>query len=117
MAALLTFASLQAQTAPASLDISSAQIWTDTKIDLRRGDSIVITATGALTVTSGRDRGTIEANGKSRGFRDMIKAYQVNTAGLGALIGRIGSSDATEPFLVGRARSCRCFARAASFWE
>jgi hypothetical protein len=101
LAALLTFGILQAQTAPAPLDISSAQIWTDTKIDLRRGDSIVITATGTLAVKSGRDQGAIEANGKSRGFRDMVKSYQVNTAGLGALIGRIGSSDATEPFLVG----------------
>jgi hypothetical protein len=31
----------------------------------------------------------------------MIKTYPVNTAGLGMLIGRIGSSDAAEPFAVG----------------
>src|SRR5262249_7777873 len=36
-----------------------------------------------------------------RGFRDLIKSYPVNNAGLGALIGRIGSDDATTPFLVG----------------
>jgi len=101
LTALLLCASLQAQPAPVTIDVSPAQPWTDTKIDLRRGDAIVLTATGTLTVTAGRDKGTIEAAGKARGFRDMIKSYQVNTAGLGALIGRIGSSDATEPFAVG----------------
>ena len=101
LAALVLSATLHAQTAPTTIDVSPAQIWTDTNIDLQRGDSIVLTATGTLTVTAGRDKGTIEAAGKSRGFRDMIKSYQVNTAGLGALIGRIGSSDATEPFAVG----------------
>src|SRR5579864_6110370 len=98
---LLLCAGLHAQTTPTTIDVSPAQPWTDTNIDLRRGDSIVLTATGTLTVTSGRDQGTIEAAGKARGFRDMIKTYQGNTAGLGALIGRIGSSDATEPFVVG----------------
>src|ERR1700719_2190297 len=97
----LLCASLQAQTAPTTIDVSPAKVWTDTNVDLRRGDAIVLTATGPLTVTAGRDQGTIEAAGKSRGFRDMIKTYPVNTAGLGALIGRIGSSDATEPFAVG----------------
>jgi riboflavin biosynthesis pyrimidine reductase len=101
LAALFLCASLQAQTAPATIDVSSSQVWTDTNIDLRRGDAIVLTATGTLTVTSGRDKGTIEAAGKARGFRDMIKTYPVNTAGLGMLIGRIGSSDAAEPFAVG----------------
>ena len=101
LTALFLCVSLQAQTTPTTIDVSPAQIWTDTGIDLRRGDAIVLTATGTLTVTDGRDKGTIEAAGKARGFRDMIKSYQVNTAGLGALIGRIGSSDATEPFAVG----------------
>jgi hypothetical protein len=101
LTALVLSVTLHAQTTPAAVDVSPAQPWTDTNIDLRRGDAIVITATGMLTVTAGRDKGTIEAAGKARGFRDMIKTYQVNTAGLGALIGRIGSSDATEPFVVG----------------
>src|SRR5579862_6995274 len=101
LTALFLCASLQAQTAPTAIDVPSSQAWTDTNIDLLRGDSIVLTATGTLTVTSGRDQGTIEAAGKARGFRDMIKTYPVNTAGLGMLIGRIGSSDAAEPFAVG----------------
>src|SRR6478609_8356388 len=101
LTALVLSATLYAQTTPATIDVSPAQPWTDTNIDLRRGDAIVLTTTGTLTVTAGRDKGVIEAAGKARGFRDMIKSYQVNTAGLGALIGRIGSSDATEPFVVG----------------
>ena len=101
LTALLLCASLHAQTAPTTIDVSPSQVWTDTAVDLRRGDSMVLTATGTLTVTSGRDKGTIEAAGKARGFRDMLKTYPVNTAGLGMLIGRIGSSDAAEPFAVG----------------
>src|SRR5579863_5634907 len=96
LTALFLCASLQAQTAPTTIDVSPSQVWTDTAVDLRRGDSMVLTATGTLTVTSGRDKGTIEAAGKARGFRDMLKTYPVNTAGLGMLIGRIGSSDAAE---------------------
>ena len=73
----------------------------DTGIDLRVDDVAVITATGSLTLAQGRTAGPA---GLTRGFRDLIKAYPVNEAGLGALIGRIGSSDAAVPFLVGEAK-------------
>jgi hypothetical protein len=75
--------------------------WTDTTVDVRPGDSIEITATGTLNLAQGK---TCGPDGASRGFRDLIKAYPVNAAGLGALIGRIGSSDAAQPFLVGASK-------------
>lgn len=80
------------------IDIPSSQAWTDTGIDLRPGDSIVITAEGTLQLPQGKSCGP---EGQPRGFRDLLKAYPVNEAGLGALIGRIGSSDAALPFLAG----------------
>ena len=55
----------------------------DTGIDLRVDDVAVITAAGSLTLAQGRTAGPA---GLTRGFRDLIKAYPVNEAGLGALI-------------------------------
>lgn len=44
---------------------------------------------------------SVGPEGQPRGFRDLIKTYPLNTSGFGALIGRTGSDDAAEPFLVG----------------
>ena len=83
------------------LDVAASQQWIDTGIDLRAGDSLQVTGTGSLTLGIGRSAGP---QGAQRGFRDLIKAYPVNEAGLGALIGRVGSSDAAVPFLIGGSR-------------
>ena len=91
---LLSIAAL-AQTPARQIDISADQDWTDTGVDVRAGDSVAISVTGALALPQGN---TVTAAGAQRGFRDLIKAYPVNEAGLGALIGRIGSSDAATPF-------------------
>src|SRR5262249_49333393 len=89
---------LLAQTPAKELDISASDAWVDTGIDVRGGDAVLISATGTLNLGQGRSTGPAGAN---RGFRDLIKAYPVNSAGLGALMGRIGSDDATTPFMVG----------------
>jgi hypothetical protein len=95
---VLTPALLLAQTK--SVDVTAGD-WVDTGIDLRAQDVVVITASGSLTLAQGRTTGPA---GLARGFRDLIKAYPANDAGLGALIGRIGSSDVAVPFLVGEAK-------------
>jgi hypothetical protein len=92
---LLASALLQAQTK--EIEVTPAD-WVDTGMDLRAGDVVAISASGTLTPAQGRNIGPA---GQSRGFRDLLKAYPVNDAGLGALIGRIGSSDAAVPFVVG----------------
>jgi LssY C-terminus len=95
---VLTPALLLAQTK--SIDVTAGD-WVDTGIDLRAQDVVVITASGSLTLAQGRTTGPA---GLARGFRDLIKAYPANDAGLGALIGRIGSSDVAVPFVVGEAK-------------
>jgi hypothetical protein len=83
-----------------SIDVKAGD-WLDTGIDLRAGDVAVITASGTVTLAQGRTTGPA---GLNRGFRDLLKTYPANDAGLGALIGRIGSSDAAVPFLAGEAK-------------
>jgi LssY C-terminus len=83
------------------LDVAASEQWIDTGVDLRAGDSLQFTTTGSLDLGAGKSAGP---QGAQRGFRDLIKSYPVNEAGLGALIGRIGSSDAAVPFLIGSGR-------------
>src|SRR5215813_9290643 len=82
----------------AQIKIPSSQVWTDTAVELRAGDTIVITADGTLQLPQGKSCGP---DGSPRGFKDLLKVYPVNEVGLGALIGRIGSNDVALPFPVG----------------
>ena len=47
------------------------------------------------------DGGTPGPEGAARSWKDLLRSMPVNAAGRGALIGRIGSDDASQPFLVG----------------
>ena len=80
------------------IEVPASKPWTDTGIDLRPGDAIVITAEGSLQPMQGTPLGP---DGAPRGFRDLLKSYPVNDSGLGALIGRIGSTDVAPAFSVG----------------
>ncbi len=75
----------------------------DTGIDLRAGDQVTITATG--NVTAGRRAGVVSPEGgrQSAGAVFGATAYPVSTAGVGALIGSILSSNGqtSQPFYVG----------------
>jgi hypothetical protein len=81
-----------------ALDVPADRQWTDSGIDLRPGDHVVLTADGTIQYPGGNPNGP---EGKSRGWKDLVSIYPLNSAGRGALIGRIGKDDATEPFLVG----------------
>ena len=73
--------------------------WLDTGMVVNAGDTLHVTATGQLQYTNAR-----QPNGPAglpRAFTDLLRAMAVNDAGRGALVGRIGSSDAARPFLVG----------------
>ena len=59
------------------------------------GDQLSFTATGSATLSDGR---TVTPAGSTRGWKDMVRSFPDNGADVGALIGRIGSEDATVPF-------------------
>src|SRR5581483_9967481 len=84
--------------AQTSITVSTSPQWTDSGMDLRAGDAIVVTAEGTLQLPQGKSCGP---DGQPRGFRDLLKAYPVNDSGLGTLIGRIGSTDVALPFTIG----------------
>jgi len=102
--ALLLCLPALAQTSPdlaKELDVDATQQWIDSGVDLRAGDSLQFTSTGTLNLANNKTAGP---DGAPRGFRDLLKSYPVNEAGQGALIARIGSSDAAVPFLIGASR-------------
>src|SRR5260370_27714363 len=78
------------------LDISGASAWTDTGINLKAGDSVRISATGTVHFAGAKENGP---DGLARGWLDLVRILPFNEAGRGALVGRIGSSDAARPFL------------------
>lgn len=80
------------------LDITGSPAWTDTGVDLKAGDTVRISATGTVHFAGARENGP---DGLARGWLDLVRILPVNEAGRGALVGRIGSSDAARPFLVG----------------
>ncbi len=80
------------------VQISGTDSWVDTKIDLGAQDEVKFTATGELTLAN---RIKVNPSGAKRGFRDMVRTYPVNDAGQGALIGKLGDSNAAVPFLIG----------------
>lgn len=83
---------------PRELDVSGEASWTDTGIDLKAGDALKLSATGTLHFTGAKANGP---DGLARGWLDLVRILPVNEAGRGALVGRVGSSDAARPFLIG----------------
>jgi hypothetical protein len=81
------------------LDLQPTDGWVDSGIDLKAGDSVKFSATGQLQYTNARQANGPE--GLPRGYSDLIRVMQLNSAGRGALIGRIGSGEANRPFLIG----------------
>jgi LssY C-terminus len=72
--------------------------WTDTGVPVAPGDHLNFTATGNLTLADGR---SAPPDGLTRGWKDLIRVYPLNSSNSGALIGRIGNEAAAVPFLIG----------------
>jgi hypothetical protein len=87
-----------ASPAAKQLDVSASTGWTDTGIDVVPGDRIIVTSQGAVKMFQGP---TITPDGLTRSWRDVIRSLPLNSAGTGALIGRIGNDPAVVPFLIG----------------
>ena len=94
-----------------TIEISGTKEWVDTNIDLRGGAKVRITATGQITYPADTSytgkmhtAGTFGPDGLERGFADLLHQYAVTSAGHGALIGRVGSADYAQAFLVGASK-------------
>jgi hypothetical protein len=86
------------------IDLDAAKQWLDTKIDLRAGEKLRLTATGTITYPADKkhpDGRTFGPDGLARGFEDLIHEYAVSNAGHGSLIGRLGDDNVAQPFSVG----------------
>ena len=85
-----------------SADLPGSTQWKDTGLNLNAGDSVEITASGKLQYADAQ-----QSNGPAglpRGWKDLVRILPINDAGRGALIARIGDSEASRPFLVGASR-------------
>jgi hypothetical protein len=86
-------------------DVDATKQWLDTKVDLRQGEKIRLSATGTITYPADKkhpDGRTFGPDGLARGFEDLIHEYAVPNAGHGSLIARLGSDDGAQPFAVGK---------------
>ena len=86
------------------IDVDASKQWVDTKIDLRGGEKLKITATGTITYPADKkhpDGKTFGPAGMARSYEDLIHEYAVTSAGHGALIGRLGADDGAQAFSVG----------------
>ncbi|MGC8884444.1 MAG: LssY C-terminal domain-containing protein [Bryobacteraceae bacterium] len=90
---------------PVKVKLDGQQTWVDTGVDVQAGDMVRISAEGTLKYADARQDAT--PDGLPRGWLDLIRAYPLNDAGRGALIGRVGEGPAARPFLVGSRRESR----------
>lgn len=82
--------------------LAGGESWMDTGIDVQPGEHVVFTATGKLRYADAKDDNTAE--GLARNFKDLLRVLPFNEAGRGALLGRIGDQDSSQPFLIGAHR-------------
>ena len=79
------------------VDVNADIPWTDSGIDLNAGDSLAFSATGSVAFVGN----AASPDGLGRGFLDLLAQLPLNSSGRGALLGKIGSSAAARPFLIG----------------
>ena len=73
--------------------------WIDTGIDIAPGEHFMVTAKGTLRYADAKTDNS--PDGLSRGFKDLLRILPFNSAGRGALIGRVGDADTAQAFLIG----------------
>ena len=86
-----------------TIEVDGSKEWVDTKIDVRGGTKLKITAEGTITYSGKRK--TFGPEGITRGFADLIHDYAVPSGAHGELIGRLGSSGIFEAFEVGKSNT------------
>jgi hypothetical protein len=92
-----------------TIEVSATKQWVDTNIDLRAAEKLHITTTGTITYPAAQsaksqEPQTFGPDGLTRGWKDLIHQYAVPDGGHGALIGRVGSDEGAQPFLLGASK-------------
>jgi hypothetical protein len=85
-------------TGPFAFDIPASEQWVDTKITLRAGARVRITAGGSVSYPKGKTFGPL---GLPRTIKDVIHEYAVVDGAHGAVIAQLGSGAGAHAFLVG----------------
>lgn len=98
LCAQLLSAQPASKNSPRELDISGAQAWLDTSIDLKPGDSVTLTATGSMQYPESATNGP---DGLPRSWKDLLRILPLKDSGRGALLGRVGEADTALPFMAG----------------
>src|SRR5208282_1927652 len=84
------------------VQLSGDSSWVDTGIDVQAGEHVVATASGTLRYAD--QQTDTSPSGIARGFKDLLRNLPFNEAGRGAVIGRVGDQDTSQPFLIGAKR-------------
>jgi hypothetical protein len=85
-----------------SITLPGSQEWVDTGVDVKAGDVYQFEASGEITYAGARS--ATPPDGSAKGWRDLTKSFPAEDANHGAVIGRIGSSDAALAFLIGASK-------------
>lgn len=72
--------------------------WVDTGATVAAGEVASFTASGKITLADGR---ATTPDGVDRGWKDLLRQFPLNSARVGALVGRVGNADAAVPFSIG----------------
>ena len=81
------------------IQLTGDSTWVDTGINVEAGEHVVATSTGTLRYAD-QHADTTPA-GIARGFKDLLRILPFNAAGRGAVLGRVGDRDTSQPFLIG----------------
>jgi hypothetical protein len=81
------------------VQITGDSFWLDSGIDVQAGEHVVVSATGTMRYAD--QRTDTSPTGIARGFKDLLRNLPFNSTGRGAVIGRIGDKDTSQPFLIG----------------
>jgi hypothetical protein len=71
--------------------------WFDTGVEVKSGDTLNFTAEGEIQWMTGNSGPA----GIQRRWKDLMRAFLMNEAPRGAVVGKVGESAAVRPFLVG----------------
>jgi hypothetical protein len=94
---LATAAAVAAHKKSYTFTLDSAD-WVDTGAMVAAGEVATFTASGKITLADAREA---TPDGLDRGWKDLLRQFPLNSAKVGALVGRVGSADVSVPFLIG----------------